>query len=191
MTSPQAGQDSRAAVRTALLVGALGVVFGDIGTSPLYAFRESIDHLAPADRVGGVLGVLSLIFWSLMVVVSLKYTTVVMRADNHGEGGIFALLSLSGLDRPQEGRKRLVPGVLIVLLGASMLCGEGVITPAISVLSAAEGIKLIIPAAEPYILPLSLAILVTLYGVQRKGTHRAAVFQHVPDPGAAAFGQFC
>jgi KUP system potassium uptake protein len=172
MTSPQAGQDSRAAVRTALLVGALGVVFGDIGTSPLYAFRESIDHLAPADRVGGVLGVLSLIFWSLMVVVSLKYTTVVMRADNHGEGGIFALLSLSGLDRPQEGRKRLVPGVLIVLLGASMLCGEGVITPAISVLSAAEGIKLIIPAAEPYILPLSLAILVTLYGVQRKGTHR-------------------
>lgn len=172
MTSPPAGQDSNAAVRTALLVGALGVVFGDIGTSPLYAFRESIDHLAPADRVGGVLGVLSLIFWSLMVVVSLKYTTVVMRADNHGEGGIFALLSLSGLDRPQEGRKRLVPGVLIVLLGASMLCGEGVITPAISVLSAAEGIKLIIPAAEPYILPLSLAILVTLYGVQRKGTHR-------------------
>ncbi|HRE03977.1 MAG TPA: KUP/HAK/KT family potassium transporter [Opitutaceae bacterium] len=172
MTSPPAGQDSAAAVRTALLVGALGVVFGDIGTSPLYAFRESIDHLAPADRVGGVLGVLSLIFWSLMVVVSLKYTTVVMRADNHGEGGIFALLSLSGLDRPQEGRKRLVPGVLIVLLGASMLCGEGVITPAISVLSAAEGIKLIIPAAEPYILPLSLAILVTLYGVQRKGTHR-------------------
>ncbi|MFO1450455.1 MAG: KUP/HAK/KT family potassium transporter [Opitutaceae bacterium] len=172
MTSPSAGQDSTAAVRTALFVGALGVVFGDIGTSPLYAFRESIEHLAPADRVGGVLGVLSLIFWSLMMVVSLKYTTVVMRADNHGEGGIFALLALSGLDKPQEGRRRLVPGVLVVLLGASMLCGEGVITPAISVLSAAEGIKLIIPAAEPYIIPVSLVILVTLYAVQRKGTHR-------------------
>jgi len=157
-------------VRAALVLGALGVVFGDIGTSPLYAFRESIDHLAPADRVGGVFGVLSLIFWSLMIVVSVKYATVVMRADNRGEGGIFALLALSGLDQASSGRRRITPGVMIVLLGAAMLCGEGVITPAISVLSAAEGIKLIVPAAQPFVVPASIAILVTLYAVQRKGT---------------------
>ena len=158
-------------VRAALVLGALGVVFGDIGTSPLYAFRESIEHLAPADRVGGVFGVLSLIFWSLMIVVSVKYATVVMRADNRGEGGIFALLALSGLDQASSsGRRRITPGVMVVLLGAAMLCGEGVITPAISVLSAAEGIKLIVPAAKPFIVPASIAILVVLYAVQRKGT---------------------
>jgi len=159
-------------MKLALLTGALGVVFGDIGTSPLYAFRESIEHLAPADRIGGVLGVLSLIFWSLMMVVSLKYITVVMRADNRGEGGIFALLSLSGLDRGKPASRRIGPGVLVVLLGAAMLCGEGVITPAISVLSAAEGLKLVIPASEPFVLPVCIAILFILYWLQHKGTHK-------------------
>ncbi len=158
------------AVNASLVLGALGVVFGDIGTSPLYAFRESIEHLAPPDRVHGILGVLSLIFWSLMIVVSLKYATVVMRADNRGEGGIFALLALSGLEPADGARRRITPGVMIVLLGAAMLCGEGVITPAISVLSAAEGMKLIVPESSSYVVPVSLAILVTLYAVQRKGT---------------------
>ena len=158
------------AVKASLVLGALGVVFGDIGTSPLYAFRESIEHLAPADRAHGILGVLSLIFWSLMIVVSLKYATVVMRADNRGEGGIFALLALSGLEPSDGARRRITPGVMVVLLGAAMLCGEGVITPAISVLSAAEGMKLIVPESSGYVVPVSLAILVTLYAVQRKGT---------------------
>ncbi len=158
------------AVKASLVLGALGVVFGDIGTSPLYAFRESIEHLAPADRAHGILGVLSLIFWSLMIVVSLKYATVVMRADNRGEGGIFALLALSGLEPSDGARRRITPGVMVVLIGAAMLCGEGVITPAISVLSAAEGMKLIVPESSSYVVPVSLAILVTLYAVQRKGT---------------------
>lgn len=158
------------AIRASLVLGALGVVFGDIGTSPLYAFRESIEHLAPADRIDGILGVLSLIFWSLMIVVSLKYATVVMRADNRGEGGIFALLALSGLEPADGARRRITPGVMVVLLGAAMLCGEGVITPAISVLSAAEGMKLIVPESSEYVVPVSLAVLVTLYALQRKGT---------------------
>jgi KUP system potassium uptake protein len=158
------------AIRASLVLGALGVVFGDIGTSPLYAFRESIEHLAPADRIDGILGVLSLIFWSLMIVVSLKYATVVMRADNRGEGGIFALLALSGLEPADGARRRITPGVMVVLLGAAMLCGEGVITPAISVLSAAEGMKLIVPESSQYVVPVSLAVLVTLYALQRKGT---------------------
>lgn len=158
------------AVHASLVLGALGVVFGDIGTSPLYAFRESIEHLAPADRIHGILGVLSLIFWSLMIVVSVKYATVVMRADNRGEGGIFALLALSGLEPSDGARRRITPGVMVVLLGAAMLCGEGVITPAISVLSAAEGMKLIVPESSQYVVPVSLAILLTLYALQRKGT---------------------
>ena len=172
MSSPSAESHSKQSVKLALLTGALGVVFGDIGTSPLYAFRESIEHLAPADRISGVMGVLSLIFWSLMIVVSLKYITVVMRADNRGEGGIFALLSLSGLDRSKESPRRIGAGVMLVLLGASMLFGEGVITPAISVLSAAEGLKLVIPTSKDYVIPVCVVILVALYWVQHKGTHR-------------------
>lgn len=172
MTSPAPDTTQGRKVQLALLTGALGVVFGDIGTSPLYAFRESIEHLAPADRISGVLGVLSLIFWSLMIVVSVKYLTVVMRAHNRGEGGIFALLSLSGLDRSRTPHRRIGFGVLVILLGASMLCGEGIITPAISVLSAAEGLKLVVPAAERVVIPLCVVILLVLYWLQHKGTHR-------------------
>ncbi len=172
MSEPPAQSKSKRGVQFAMLTGALGVVFGDIGTSPLYAFRESIEHLAPADRIGGVMGVLSLIFWSLLIVVSVKYITVVMRAGNHGEGGIFALLALSGLERARHSTGRIGFGVTLVLLGASMLCGEGVITPAISVLSAAEGLKLVLPASEAYVVPTCIAILVALYWVQHKGTHR-------------------
>ncbi len=172
MSSPSADSQSKGNVKLAVLTGALGVVFGDIGTSPLYAFRESIDHLAPSERSGGVMGVLSLIFWSLMIIVSLKYVTVVMRANNRGEGGIFALLSLSGLDRSRESPRKIGFGVMLVLLGASMLCGEGVITPAISVLSAAEGLTLVVPASANFVVPVCIGILVVLYWLQHKGTHR-------------------
>ncbi len=153
-----------------LCLGALGVVFGDIGTSPLYAMREAIHHLSPADRINGVYGVLSLIFWALMIVVSVKYVMVVMRADNRGEGGIFALLALSGLEHGVERKRRLSVGIVIILLGAAMICGEAVITPAISVLSAVEGLELIVPQAHRFVLPAAVAILVGLFWVQRRGT---------------------
>jgi KUP system potassium uptake protein len=156
--------------RLALSLGALGVVFGDIGTSPLYALRETLHHLPPDERLAGVLGVLSLIFWSLMLVVSLKYVTVVMRADNQGEGGIFALLALGGLEFRRGGRRGLGAGVVIALLGAAMICGEGVITPAISVLSASEGLRTIVPGSDAFVIPLCLLILVALFWVQRRGT---------------------
>ena len=118
----------------ALALGALGVVFGDIGTSPLYTLRECLAALPPGEHAHAVLGVLSLVFWSLILIVSVKYTIFVLRADNRGEGGIFALLALSQLDRP--GKTGVNVGVIIVLTGAAMLCGEAIITPAVTVLSA-------------------------------------------------------
>ena len=111
-----------AAARNALTLGALGVVFGDIGTSPLYTIRECLRALPPGEHAQAILGVLSLIFWSLLLVVSLKYTLFVLRADNRGEGGVFALLALSQLDRP--GKTVLNLGVIVVLTGAAMLCGD-------------------------------------------------------------------
>ncbi len=171
MSSAHPPSGSEKGLRIGLAIGALGVVFGDIGTSPLYALRESIEHLPVEERASGVFGVLSLIFWSLFLVVSVKYATVVMRADNRGEGGIFALLALGGMDRTPGASKRITPAVVIVLVGAAMICGEGVITPAISVLSATEGLQVIMPAASDYIIPICIAILVGLFWVQQRGTH--------------------
>ena len=153
-----------------MVICALGVVFGDIGTSPLYALREAVHHLPAAERAGAVYGVLSLIFWALISVVSIKYATVVMRAHNQGEGGIFALLALSGLEAWKP-KKRAPVAIIIVLVGAAMLCGEGVITPAISVLSATEGLSVIMPAAHEYVIPICIVILIALFWVQRHGTH--------------------
>ncbi|HXN35233.1 MAG TPA: KUP/HAK/KT family potassium transporter, partial [Opitutaceae bacterium] len=159
----------------ALCVGALGVVFGDIGTSPLYTMRECVAHIPSGGRTEGVLGVLSLIFWSLVMVVSVKYLWYVMTADNHGEGGIFALLALiHGADEVQAGgspRKRtLGPAVIMILIGAALLYGDGVITPAISVLGAAEGFNLISPVFTPYVPGLACVILAALFWFQHKGT---------------------
>ena len=154
--------------KAGLTLGALGVVFGDIGTSPLYTIRECLHALPPGEHAQAVLGVLSLIFWSLVLVVSLKYTFFVLRADNRGEGGIFALLSLSQLDR--SGSKVLSVGVLVVLTGAAMLCGEAIITPAMTVLSATEGIKEVWPEVEHYVLPIAISILVGLFAFQHHGT---------------------
>ena len=152
-------------------MGALGIVYGDIGTSPLYAFREAIK----AGSAGGsptpqaVLGVVSLIIWSLLLIVSLKYAVLILRADNRGEGGILALLALLGTGRARAGTWR--SKILVLgLVGAALLYGDGAITPAISVLSAVEGLKVDAPGLAPVVLPITLAILVGLFLVQRRGT---------------------
>jgi KUP system potassium uptake protein len=152
-----------------LTVGAIGIVFGDIGTSPLYAFRQTFAglHPLPVDRLH-VMGVLSLIFWSMMIVVTLKYILILMRADNKGEGGSLALLAL--LSRKTE---RARWGPVIVLLGVfacALFYGDTMITPAISVLSAVEGIVLIEAGFEPWVIPIAIAILVGLFSIQRRGT---------------------
>ncbi len=152
-----------------LTVGAIGIVFGDIGTSPLYAFRQTFAglHPLPVDRLH-VMGVLSLIFWSMMIVVTLKYILILMRADNKGEGGSLALLAL--LSRKTE---RARWGTVIVLLGVfacALFYGDTMITPAISVLSAVEGIVLIEAGFEPWVIPIAIGILVGLFSIQRRGT---------------------
>ncbi|HXI07342.1 MAG: potassium transporter Kup [Bradyrhizobium sp.] len=157
----------------ALTLGSIGVVFGDIGTSPLYAFREAVagaaGHGQPASRAI-VLGVLSLILWALFTVVTAKYVLLLLRADNNGEGGT---LSLMALGQRALGRRSLVLMALGVL-GASMFIGDSMITPAISVLSAVEGLKLVTPALEHYVVPVTVFILVVLFSVQSSGTARVA-----------------
>jgi len=153
-----------------LALAALGVVFGDIGTSPLYALRESIAFLPVEDRMTGVLGILSLIFWALIVVVSWKYLTFVTRADNRGEGGIFALFAKSRIDSSGLKKRGIGLATIFILFGACMLCGEGVITPAISVLSAAEGLTLLSPAAKPWVVPFACVVLAGIFWFQSQGT---------------------
>lgn len=150
----------------ALSLGALGVVFGDIGTSPLYAFKESLagEHDLVVDEAN-VLGVLSLMFWSLIVVISIKYLLIVMRADNHGEGGILALVALiAGPGRSSR------PLILVGLFGTALLYGDGMITPAISVLSAVEGVEVAAPGVHEWVVPIVVLILIGLFAVQRFGT---------------------
>jgi len=151
-----------------LALAALGIVYGDIGTSPLYAFKQAVQDggtLTP----DSILGVLSLVLWALIVIVSAKYAILIMRADNHGEGGIVAMLALLDVRHAPSGSWRA--SLLIVgLVGAALLYGDGVITPAISVLSAIEGLKLDAPHIAPLVVPLTLVILVGLFLVQRHGT---------------------
>src|SRR5688572_20644988 len=160
---------TRTTGQAALAIAALGVVFGDIGTSPLYALRDSIKYLPALESTSSVLGVLSLIFWSLMLVVSGKYITFVTRAGNRGEGGVFALFSLGRIDSGPR-KTAIGAGTLLILFGACMLCGEGVITPAVSVLSAAEGITLIAPNARPFVLPVTCIILAAIFWFQDHGS---------------------
>ncbi|MEO9078841.1 MAG: KUP/HAK/KT family potassium transporter, partial [Rhodanobacter sp.] len=155
----------------ALALGAIGVVFGDIGTSPLYTMAETLGTHGATPTPAAVLGVLSLIFWSLMIVVSLKYVTFVMRADNKGEGGIMALMALA--QRSLDGgsaRGRWLLAVLAIF-GASLFYGDGVITPAITVLGAVEGLKVAEPALAQFVVPIALLILGGVFGLQRYGTH--------------------
>ncbi|MGO4736145.1 potassium transporter Kup [Bosea sp. 2KB_26] len=168
---------------TALALGALGVVYGDIGTSPLYALRETIVTAAAVHGGGGtevvavprdiVIGVLSLILWSLVIVVTLKYVVLLMRADNNGEGGILTLVALA-----QRALGRMRGGVVLFLgmAGAALFYGDAVITPAISVLSAVEGIKLVTPALDDYVVTIASVILVGLFMVQSHGTAKVATF---------------
>jgi KUP system potassium uptake protein len=153
-----------------LAIGALGVVYGDIGTSPLYALRECfVGHHALPVTAPNVLGVLSLVFWSLIMIVSVKYLMFLMRADNEGEGGILALLAL--VERKDTNGARWRNGLVLVgLFGAALLYGDGVITPAISVLSAVEGLRVATEALDAFILPISVVILIGLFVIQRRGT---------------------
>src|ERR1700710_1740451 len=155
-----------------LMLGSIGVVFGDIGTSPLYAFREAVGAAAHGEPVTRaiVLGVLSLILWALFIVVTAKYVLLLLRADNNGEGGT---LSLMALGQRALGR-RSWPLLVLGVIGASMFIGDSMITPAISVLSAVEGLKLAAPALEHYVVPLTVFILVVLFAVQSGGTARVA-----------------
>jgi KUP system potassium uptake protein len=155
----------------ALTLGALGVVFGDIGTSPLYTLRECLHGTgrgAPAPE--DVYGLLSLIFWSLTMVVTVKYLTFIMRADNHGEGGIFALLAVVPESLRMKSTKRISGIALIVVVGAALLYGDGAITPAISVLSAIEGLTVVRPSLAPAVIPITCSILLVLFTVQKRGT---------------------
>jgi KUP system potassium uptake protein len=167
-----AGHDHKASL-AALSLGALGVVFGDIGTSPLYTLRECMNAAGGAKaQVDDLFGILSLMFWALILVVTVKYLTFVMRADNHGEGGIFALLAIvPERFRASAARTGKVTGMaLLAVIGAALLYGDGVITPAISVLSAVEGLTVASPRLSPIVLPLTCAILVGLFSIQRFGT---------------------
>lgn len=180
-TSPRAfskSEDSgasppRGSVAT-LALGALGVVFGDIGTSPLYTLRACLEILGGKTDRADVLGVLSLVFWSLTMVVTVKYMTFVMRADNHGEGGILALLAL--VPKRMRGSKTGLGWLaFLVVVGAALLYGDGIITPAISVLSAMEGLEVATPRLSPLVLPLTCAVLLGLFAIQHRGTGKVGI----------------
>src|SRR4051794_37465855 len=155
-----------------LALGALGVVYGDIGTSPIYAFREAVVAATGESAVvhDTVLGILSLIVWSLFLLVTLKYVFVLLRADFNGEGGTFALMALAQSVAQRSKHALLLLGIA----GASFLYGDAAITPALSVISAVEGLKVIAPGFEKAVVPLSIAILVGLFVMQRRGTARVA-----------------
>src|SRR5712671_3974410 len=172
VTSAEAHEAPATSGFWALTLGSIGVVFGDIGTSPLYAFREAVAGASqgqPVTRVI-VLGVLSLILWALFIVVTAKYVLLLLRADNNGEGGTLSLMALG----QQALGRRSWPLLALGVIGASMFIGDSMITPAISVLSAVEGLKLAAPALEHYVVPLTVFILVVLFSVQRGGTARVA-----------------
>lgn len=166
------GEQHNESMKT-LVLGALGVVYGDIGTSPIYAFREAL-HAAATNGIlarSDILGVVSLIFWALTLVVTVKYVLFVLRADNNGEGGILSLMAL--VRGALKGRPDLILGVGIC--GAALFFGDAVITPAISVLSAMEGLEIVAPNLTPFVVPAAVVILVTLFSVQKLGTGRVAI----------------
>ena len=171
-TSPAPARNGRQTARLALVVGALGVVFGDIGTSPIYTvqtiFNPDDPHPVPI-TTDNIYGVVSLIFWSVMIIVTLTYVTLVMRADNDGEGGIMALIALVRRWGARGGRAAVVLATLGVF-GAALFAGDSMITPAISVLSAVEGMKVVNPGLQDWVVPITVVIIVALFAVQRRGT---------------------
>ena len=166
MTSPAA---VRPPLRLSMLLGVLGIVYGDIGTSPLYAFKASMDHFKQDGVIRWeVLGILSMIFWSLVLIVTVKYVLLVMRADNRGEGGIIALMALA--QRVAVGARLRYVITLVGISGACLFFGDGVITPAISVLSAVEGLEVSSPELQQFVLPISTVVILVLFAMQWKGT---------------------
>jgi KUP system potassium uptake protein len=160
-----------------LTLGALGVVFGDIGTSPLYALQQVFDGPHPiAPNPDHIYGVLSLVFWSITIIVSIKYVTFIMRADNEGEGGIMALVSLIQRAVMRNSKRNKKALVALGIFGASLFYGDGMITPAVSVLSAVEGLKIVSPSLDDYVLPIALAVLTMLFVIQRFGTGAVGSF---------------
>ena len=172
--SQQAGHDTHGAGHgsrlATLTIAAIGIVYGDIGTSPLYTMKEvfSEEHGIALTHTN-ILGVVSLILWGLLLIISLKYVTLVLRANNRGEGGIMALTALA-MSSVTTGSRWHYPVMLLGMIGAGLFYGDGVITPAISVLSAIEGLEVATPALKPYVLPLTVTVLVALYSLQSKGT---------------------
>src|SRR4029079_19795962 len=159
-----------------LVIGAIGIVYGDIGTSPIYAFRETFagHHTLIPDRLH-IYGVLSLIFWSMMIIVTLKYVMIIMRADNKGEGGSLALLAL--INRTLSGKKRWTSGIVMLgVFATALFYGDSMITPAISVLSAVEGLTTVNAGLEPWVIPIAVGILVGLFAIQSHGTARVGAF---------------
>src|SRR6201995_4445743 len=146
-------------------LSALGVVFGDIGTSPLYTFKTILGSTGGAPNPAAVLGALSLVLWTLFIITTIKYVLFAMRVDNDGEGGILALMALLGV------KKQRRPTIVAVgLFGAALIYGDGAITPAISVLSALEGLNMATPALQPYVVPAAVVILLALFAIQSRGT---------------------
>jgi KUP system potassium uptake protein len=172
--SENSNSEKPASYKYLLALGALGVVYGDIGTSPLYALKEAFHpghHMVAMPE--NILGLLSLIFWSLTIVISVKYLIFILRADNKGEGGILALTSLI-VPHSERRNKKITKTkkylILLGLFGTALLYGDGMITPAISILSAVEGLSLITPIFNPYIIPITIGILIALFALQQKGT---------------------
>jgi KUP system potassium uptake protein len=167
---PAEGEDTSRKAMRAMVVGAIGVVFGDIGTSPLYTFSEAFSdqHGMPVTTFN-VLGILSLVLWSLLIVVALKYITFIMRADNKGEGGIMAMMALAQRATRQHPRTRKLV-ILAAVLGAALFFGDGVITPSITVLSAVEGLEVAAPALSHWVVWIAVIVLVTLFLIQKRGT---------------------
>ncbi|OYU86028.1 MAG: potassium transporter Kup [Bradyrhizobiaceae bacterium PARB1] len=174
--SADAGHGHSTAGFGSLILGSIGVVYGDIGTSPLYAFREAVvaagGHKAAGADNEAILGVLSLILWALIIVVTLKYVVILLRADNNGEGGTLALMALAQRAIGSRGAAIAMLGII----SAALFYGDAVITPALSVLSAIEGVKLVTTAFDPYVVPITIVILVGLFAVQSRGTAKVATF---------------
>src|SRR5690242_16686462 len=158
-----------------LVIGAIGIVYGDIGTSPIYAFRETFagHHTLIPDKLH-IYGVLSLIFWSMMIIVTLKYVTIIMHADNKGEGGSLALLAL--INRTLSGKKKWTSGIILLgVFATALFYGDSMITPAISVLSAVEGLTTVNAGLAPFVVPIAIGILVGLFAIQARGTAKVGL----------------
>ncbi|KAA0968282.1 potassium transporter Kup [Aureimonas fodinaquatilis] len=174
--NPAARSRSAAAVHkkglAATTLGSIGIVYGDIGTSPLYAMKESLLHVGHTPSEAEIIGIVSLLVWSLLFVVTVKYVVLILRADNDGEGGALSLMALAQKALRRPSRVVLALG----MVGAALFYGDAILTPAVSVLSAVEGLKVTLPSLDPFIVPISITIIVVLYAVQSSGTGRVAVF---------------